>query len=231
MTVTAQGSAGTAAPSNLRIIGIVCDNSGSMEGGKIHAAKDAMVRMIWMLPADAWFFVIAGAENAELIMSAAQATTDNKQRAVAAIKKIRAVGGTCISTWLGKAMDQFGNIPGAIRQGILLTDGENEKEDEPRLDAMLAACEGRFQLECRGVGSDWKVDELKKISRKLLGTTDIISRPEQIEADFQHILQSALSKEVSDVALRLWAPLGAQVKFCKQVSPEIADLTSRAPAW
>ena len=226
MTVTAEGTEGLDSP-GIRIIGIICDNSGSMDGGKIHAAKDAMVRMIWMLPADAWFFIIAGAENAELVVPALQASAENKQRAVAAVKRIRAVGGTCISTWLGKAVDQFGALPGAIRQGILLTDGENEKEDEPRLDAMLAACEGRFQLECRGVGSDWKIDELKKISGKLLGTTDIISRPDLIEADFQHILQGALKKEVSDVALRLWVPLGAQVKFCKQVSPDIADLTSR----
>jgi hypothetical protein len=229
MTVSVEGSAGSSiGSSGQKLIGIVCDNSGSMDGGKIHAAKDAMVRMVWMLPADAWFFIIAGSENAELIMPSAQATPQNKQRAIEAIKKIRAVGGTCISTWLGKAIDQFGAVPGTIRQGILLTDGENEKEDEPRLDAMLAACEGRFQLECRGVGSDWKVDELKKISGKLLGTTDIISRPDLIEADFQHILQSALNKEVSDVSLRLWAPLGSQVKFCKQVSPDIADLTGRA---
>jgi hypothetical protein len=229
MTISADGSGGgggVAAP-NHKLIGIICDNSGSMDGGKIHAAKDAMVRMVWMLPPEAWFFVIAGAETAELVSPALQATPDNKQRAIAAIRKIRAVGGTCISTWLGKALDQFSGVQGAIRQGILLTDGENEKMDEPRLDAMLHACEGQFQLECRGVGSDWKVNELKKISAKLLGSTDIIARPEEIEADFQRILQGALNKDVSDVALRLWTPLGAQVKFCKQVSPDIVDLTSR----
>jgi hypothetical protein len=230
MTVSATGTEGGGVGAGIRekVIGIICDNSGSMDGGKIHAAKDAMARMVWMLPPDAWFFVIAGAENAEVVTPTVRAIPENKQRAIADIKRIRAVGGTCISTWLGKALTQFGGLQGAIRQGILLTDGENEKEDEPRLDAMLAACEGQFQLECRGVGSDWKVDELKKISGKLLGTTDIISRPDLIEADFQQILRGALSKEVSDVALRLWSPLGATVKFCKQVSPEIVDLTGKA---
>lgn len=228
MTVTATGTDGGVGLPGEKVIGIICDNSGSMDGGKIHAAKDAMVRMIWMLPPEAWFFVIAGSENAEVVTPTVRAIPENKQRAIADVKKIRAVGGTCISTWLGKALSQFAGLQGAIRQGILLTDGENEKEDEPRLDAMLAACEGQFQLECRGVGSDWKVDELKKISGKLLGTTDIISRPELIEADFQQILQGALKKEVSDVALRLWTPLGATVTFCKQVSPEIVDLTGRA---
>ncbi|MDE3196040.1 MAG: hypothetical protein KGN84_06845, partial [Acidobacteriota bacterium] len=79
-----------------------------------------------------------------------------------------------------------------------------------------------------GVGSDWKVDQLRNISGRLLGTTDIITRPDLIEADFKRILQTALSKEVTDVALRLWTPVGSRIHFCKQVSPDIADLTGRA---
>ena len=93
---------------------------------------------------------------------------------------------------------------------------------------MLNACEGQFQCECRGVGADWKIEELRKISARLLGSTDIITRPDLIEADFKRILEQALNKDVSDVALRLWTPQGARVKFCKQVSPEIVDLTGRA---
>jgi len=227
MTVTVEGGLGLGGSGD-KLIGIVCDTSGSMEGGKIHAAKDAIVRLVWMLPADTSFFVIAGGETGELIVPSVKATNENKQRAIAAIKKIKAIGGTCISTWLGRALDQFIAAPGAIRQCILLTDGENEKQDEPNLESMLGACEGQFQCECRGVGSDWKVDELKKISSRLLGSTDIITRPDLIEADFKEILQRALNKEVSDVALRLWTPLGARIRFCKQVSPDIVDLTGRA---
>ena len=227
MTVTVDGGA-TLGSSGEKLIGIVCDTSGSMEGGKIHAAKDAIVRLVWMLPQDTTFFVIAGGEIGELIVPSVRATNDNKQRAIAAIKKMKAIGGTCISTWLARALDQFAGAPGAIRQCILLTDGENEKQDEPLLEGLLDACEGQFQCECRGVGSDWKVEELRKISGRLLGSTDIITRPDLIEADFKEILARALSKEVSDVALRLWTPLGARVRFCKQVSPDIVDLTSRA---
>lgn len=227
MTVTVEGGTGIGSSGN-KLIGIICDTSGSMEGGKIYAAKDAIVRLVWMLPEDTSFFVIAGGENAELIVPSVRATNDAKQRAIAAIKKIKAIGGTCISTWLAKALDQFLAAPGSIRQCILLTDGENEKQDEPLLDGMIEACEGQFQCECRGVGSDWKVEELRKISGRLLGSTDIITRPDLIEADFKEILQRALNKEVSDVALRLWTPLGARIRFCKQVSPDIVDLTGRA---
>jgi hypothetical protein len=227
MTVTVEGGLGLGS-SGEKLIGIVCDTSGSMEGGKIHAAKDAIVRLVWMLPPDTSFFVIAGGETGQLIVPSLKATNENKQRAVAAIKQIKAIGGTCISTWLGKALEQFIAAPGAIRQCILLTDGENEKQDEALLDSMLSACEGQFQCECRGVGSDWKVEELRKIAGRLLGSTDIITRPDLIEADFKEILERALTKEVSDVALRLWTPLGARIRFCKQVSPDIVDLTGRA---
>jgi hypothetical protein len=231
MTVTAEGAeavSGTPARSGKNVIGIICDVSGSMDGAKIHAAKDALVRIVGMLPDDAFFFVIAGSENAQLIVPTVKATPAARQGAIAAVKQMRASGGTSISTWLARALAQFGGAPGAIRQAILLTDGANEKEDEPRLEAMLKACEGQFQCECRGVGADWVVSQLKMISGRLLGTTDIIARPDQIEADFRGILQSALNKDVSDVSLRLWTPAGAHVKFCKEVSPEIVDLTGRS---
>jgi von Willebrand factor type A C-terminal domain len=78
------------------------------------------------------------------------------------------------------------------------------------------------------VGTDWQVSQLQKIAAKLLGTTDIIASPNQIAADFEAILTKAMGKTVSDVSLRLWTPQGAKVLFCKQVSPEIVDVTDRS---
>lgn len=231
MTVTATGGTGAlpgASPANrAKILGIICDVSGSMEGEKIHAAKAAIIRMISLLPPDTYFFVIAGEQQAHIIMPVSKATPDNRERATAAVRGIRAEGGTYISTWLDAALQQFGHTPDAIRQAVLLTDGANDASDIHRLETSLKTCEGRFQCECRGVGADWVVAQLKNIAGRLLGTTDIISKPSEIDADFGAILQHALNKEVSDVALRLWTPVGAQVKFCKEVSPEIVDLTTR----
>ncbi len=228
MTVSVEGGEGVGAGSaGPKVIGIICDVSGSMEGQKIYAAKEAMVRMIGLLPADTSFFVIAGGEGADLIVPLALATPENLERAIGEVKRIRSGGGTYISTWLAAALSQFGRMTGAIRQAVLLTDGANDPADNSRLEATLHACEGQFQCECRGVGSDWVVAQLKNISERLLGTTDIISKPGDIAADFRAILQRALNKDVSDVALRLWTPVGAQVKFCKEVSPEIMDLTTR----
>jgi uncharacterized protein YegL len=211
-----------------RMFGVICDISGSMGGGKIHAAKDAMIKVVNLLPSDAHFFIVTGAGKASLIFPLSPATQENKEKAIASIKGIAAAGGTVMSTWLNQALQQFNKMPDAVRQALLLTDGQNDDSDEKHLVTILQQCEGVFQCDCRGVGTDWRVKQLKQISDKLLGTTDIISNASMIEADFRAILEKAMSKDVSDVSMRLWTPQGAKVLFCKQVSPDIVDLTNRA---
>ena len=229
MTVTVlEGEGVTATNSGDRLFGVICDTSGSMGGEKIHAAKRAMDKIVNLLPEDASFFIVTGTGNAQLVFSVSKATRENKEQAIAAIKKINASGGTVISKWLFEALKQFEKMPHALRQGLLLTDGQNDDSDEKQLNQVLQACEGVFQCDCRGVGTDWRVKQLQQISGKLLGTTDIIPNAEMIEADFRAILEKALSKNVTDVALRLWTPQVAKVLFCKQVSPDIVDLTNRA---
>jgi uncharacterized protein YegL len=213
-----------------KLFGVICDISGSMGGEKIRSAKTAMIKIVELLPEDTSFFIVTGSSSANLIFPAARATKENKENAIASIKKISANGGTVISRWLSEALKQFQKMPNALRQALLLTDGQNDDSDEYSLEVVLKSCEGVFQCDCRGVGTDWRVKQLQEISGKLLGTTDIIAKPEMIEADFQAILAKAMSKNVSDVSLRLWTPQGAQVMYCKQVSPDIVDLTQRAKA-
>ena len=66
--------------------------------------------------------------------------------------------------------DLFASLPSAIPHAILLTDGKNESESPASLEAALGACSGQFQCDCRGIGTDWNVGELRAISTRLLGT-------------------------------------------------------------
>ncbi|MBO3458305.1 VWA domain-containing protein [Aetokthonos hydrillicola Thurmond2011] len=228
MTVTLVEGDGVAAnPTTEKMFGVICDISGSMGGEKIHAAKEAMIKIVHLLPEDISFFIITGSSKATVIFPVSKATPENKEIAIAAIKKIHPNGATVISRWLFEALKQFKTTPNALRQALLLTDGQNNESDENQLRDVLQACEGVFECDCRGVGTDWQVKQLQEISNKLLGTTDIIPNPAMIEADFQKILEKAISKNVSDVSLRLWTPQSAKVLFCKQVSPDIVDLTKR----
>jgi hypothetical protein len=157
-----------------------------------------------------------------------RADAAGKQRALAAIKNVQASGGTRISQWLTAALNQFQATPAAVRQALLLTDGQNDPTDQHPLTEILKRCEGMFQCDCRGVGTDWRVEQLRMIAGALLGTTDIIRSPAEIEADFTAILGKSMAKTMGAVSLRLWTPQGARVKFCKEVSPEIVDLTGKA---
>uniref|UniRef100_UPI003D3605B6 hypothetical protein n=1 Tax=Klebsiella pneumoniae TaxID=573 RepID=UPI003D3605B6 len=89
------------------------------------------------------------------------------------------------------------------------------------------AVTGRFQCDCRGVGVDWQVAEVRRIAQALLGTVDIIPQPEQMAEVFADLMRNAMSRGVADAQLRVWAPQGAQVQFVRQVSPTVVDLTDR----
>jgi hypothetical protein len=86
---------------------------------------------------------------------------------------------------------------------------------------------GRFTCDARGVGTDWDVKEVTGIASALLGTADIVADPAGLTADFTRMMETVMGKEVADVALRVWTPAGATVRFLKQVAPNVEDLTGR----
>ncbi len=88
----------------------------------------------------------------------------------------------------------------------MLTDGKNQHETPEELAAAISLCEGRFRCDCRGVGTDWEVGELRKVSTALLGTVDIVVDPAGLAADFEALAREAMSKQLPDVVLRVWTP-------------------------
>jgi von Willebrand factor type A C-terminal domain/von Willebrand factor type A domain len=217
---------------------IICDTSGSMEepSTKIRAAREATATAVGLIRDGVWFAVISGDNTAEVIYPRAssgkpvlvQASAATRREAQAAAMQMYPSGGTAIGMWLALANDLFRTMPGALRHAILLTDGKNESETAAHLDAVLHHCIGNFQCDCRGVGTDWEVAELRKIANALLGTVDIIADPAHLTHDFSAMMQQAMGKTVSNAALRVWVPQGATLQFVKQVAPDIDDLTHKA---
>lgn len=208
---------------------IVLDCSTSMSGDRISAARRAAAAAIAQVRDGVAFAVIAGTDIAELVYPrAGTAIADRLTRsaATAAVQRLRANGATAIGTWLTLAGQIADHHPGALRHAILLTDGQNG-ERQAIFQAALDGVVGKFTCDCRGVGTDWKVDELRMIASALLGTVDIVADPADLAADFQAIMGAAMGKTMADVALRLWTPRTAQVLFVKQVAPTIEDLTAR----
>jgi hypothetical protein len=232
VTVTAEGSeAEDRTPGDAAEI-IIIDTSGSMSGGKIRSARAATIAAIECLPDGAPFAVIGGCDDAYAVypeVGLAIASREQRQAAAKSVGRLRARGGTAISTWLECAGRIFDQTVASRRHAILLTDGRNESEDPAQLAEQLQRCEGQFQCDCRGVGTDWVVDELRLIASRLLGSLDIIADPAGMAEDFRSMMESSMAREIGEVALRVWTPEGANVAFFKQVAPVIEELTQCCP--
>ena len=234
ITVTSPDT-GLAAPSaNTRGAEIIIiDCSGSMRSPrtKIEQARAATAAAVDVIRDGVAFAVIAGTEKAVPIfpLDYGLAIADDQTRYLAkqAVSGVLPRGGTAIGQWLRLANTMFGTNPAELRHAILLTDGQNAHETPQQLDEAIALCEGVFSCDCRGVGTDWEVSELRRISSALLGTVDIVPDPDGLAADFAAMMENAMGKQVADVALRVWTPQHAAVRFMKQVAPTVVDLTGR----
>ena len=214
---------------------IIVDTSGSMLDAKIQAARSAAMIAVDQILDGTWFAIISGTHvasrafpypNARLSM--VQMEPGARQAAKEAISRFDADGGTAIGSWLRLAGEIFDTVPQATqRHAILLTDGQNQSEKAPQFQAAIDAVTGRFQCDCRGVGADWEVSELRQVAKALLGSVELIREPESMAADFEALVQTAMSRGVAEATLRMWAPQGSQVLFVRQVSPTVDDLTAR----
>ncbi|MER8042934.1 VWA domain-containing protein [Streptomyces sp. NPDC094032] len=237
VTVTSTGG-GTAAGAALpgggsAAVVLMLDCSGSMDypATKMRGAREAAAAAIDTLRDGTSFAVVAGTHLAREVYPGGRrlAVADARTRAEAkdALRGLSAGGGTAIGTWLRLAAGLLDSADVSIRHGILLTDGRNEHESPEDLRDALDTCAGRFTCDARGVGTDWEVKEVTGIASALLGTADIVADPAGLAEDFTTMMEQVMDKEVADVALRLWTPVGVEIGFVKQVAPTVDDLTGR----
>lgn len=214
---------------------VIVDTSGSMGAEGIRAAQQAALAALDQVLDGTWFAVIAGNHQARVAYPAttrelAMARMDPSTRAAAqaAVGTFAADGGTAMGTWLELAAAVFDAVPSASqRHAILLTDGKNQHETPQELTRRIAAASGRFQCDCRGVGADWEVGEVRRIASALMGTVDLIPTPQEMAGEFAKLMRAAMGRGVAAVDLRVWAPQGAEVLFVRQVAPTVEDLTGR----
>ena len=214
---------------------IIVDTSGSMGETNMRAAKQAAMVAVDAILDGTYFAIIAGNHKAYLAYPMVQTgaglvqmTPQTRRQAKDAISFFRSDGGTAIGAWLNLARALFDSVvPLSQKHAILLTDGENHNETPQQLDAAIRNCLGQFQADCRGVGVDWKVEEIRKIAQALLGSVDIIPSGMDMPAVFGELMHKAMGRGVADAQLRVWVPQGAQVLFVRQVSPTVEDLTGR----
>ncbi|MET0455259.1 MAG: VWA domain-containing protein [Mycobacterium sp.] len=220
-------------PGPQRVEVVVLDCSTSMQSpiAKFDAAKRATAAAIEELVDGTHFAIVAGTEKATPVYPeegrSVAASAATRAAAARAVDALRPDGGTAMGTWLAHVRGIVGQHPGAITHAILLTDGKDEHETPEQLSEEIALSEGAFTCDCRGVGTEWRVAELRSISSALLGTVDIVADPDDLAEDFAAMMRTSMAKSIPDLTLRLWIPVGARVGFVKQVAPTVNDLTHR----
>lgn len=233
VSIAAGAELAAATPPPERVEAIVIDTSTSMlsPATKFDGAKRATLAAINELVDGTQFTVIAGSDRVASVYPAqgglARADAGTRAEAARAVDALRPNGGTAIGKWLAHVRGIVGQRPGALTHAILLTDGKDEHETPEQLGREIGLSEGEFTCDCRGVGTDWQVDELRAIASALLGTVDIVADPEDLAEDFATMMRTSMSKAIADMTLRLWTPAGARIEFVKQVAPTVEDLTGR----
>lgn len=214
---------------------VIVDTSGSMAGDKIRAAQQAAAAAVDQIIDGTWFAVIVGTDGADRLFPFPNARTamvqmepGARQAAQQAVSRLAAGGGTAIGSWLRLATRLFRSVPTATqRHAVLLTDGQNQSETESTLAHAVREAQEMFQCDCRGVGADWNVAELRGVATALLGTVDLIPSAAELAAEFGTLMRQAMGRGVPEAGLRVWAPQGAQVLFVRQVAPQVEDITAR----
>ncbi len=213
---------------------IIIDTSGSMgqPADKIRAARVAGQTALDRILDGTMFAVVAGTDQARVLYPAntpmlVRMDANTRMAAKLAVERLTPGGGTAIGRWIDLAGRLFSSVPVAQRHAILLTDGRDESERPEELQAAVQRAKGFFQCDCRGVGENWMVNELRYVSSELMGSVGLIADPGAMAADFDQIISTAMSRGVANAALRVWTPQGAAVQYLRQVAPAIEDLTAR----
>jgi len=217
---------------------IVVDVSGSMDqpSTKIRAARKATAAAVDLLADGTKFAIVAGEDNATIVYprdgNVAIASERTRAEAKQVAEGLTAANGTNIPGWLTRVRMIASAMPNAIRHCLLLTDGDIQPASlKANLPGAVAALKGLVQVDCFGVGTDWKESELLTISNALMGETKVIADPAKMVADFKAIIEVAQSKTIIP-EISVWAPSGSTLEFVKEAFPNTRVLSadpSKAP--
>ncbi|EMD25836.1 VWA domain-containing protein [Amycolatopsis azurea] len=229
--VVSRGGEVTAARTAAEVLMIDCSSSMRFPSTKIGEARRAAAAAIDVLPDGVRFAVVQGTEHATVVYPAEDglvtASEHTRAEARAAVERLVAVGGTAMGAWLTKARDLFEREPDAVRHAILLTDGRNDSQTRAALMTVLNSCEGRFVCDARGIGDGWEPAELTQIGRVLRGNVDSVVEDDRLADDFRQLVESALTKVLPEVRLRIGTMPFSRLRSVKQVFPDEYDLTDR----
>ncbi|OIJ94774.1 VWA domain-containing protein [Streptomyces monashensis] len=237
--VSSHGGAGLAAgpgagPALAEVL--IVDTSRSMlhPAAKLHAAKDATVAAVRLLPDGTPFAVLSGRFRAGVVHPGpggppmAVAGPAERDAAERAVRILDADGGTAIGTWLDLARRLLTRQSAPVKHVLLLTDGRNEHDHRApmTLQTALDACEGRFVCDAWGIGDDWDAELLLRITRRLHGRAGAVRDESELTSAYEELMRDLLGTAVPELRIRLTPTPGTVIRRVTQVVPNEQELTA-----
>jgi Ca-activated chloride channel family protein len=203
---------------------LVLDRSGSMQGAKLAAMKEATKRLIDTLTPQDVVSIVLFDDQTEVLLPATQAA--DKEALKALIDGVEEAGGTAISGGLlaGQAELRKNAAPDRVAALLLLTDGQTWGDDERcRAVAKELAQEG-VRMTALGLGAEWNEKLLDELAEATGGSSDYIADPAQITSFFQRAVRAAQGTVAQDARLLLRLARDATPRAVHRVTPVIANM-------
>lgn len=204
-------------------VAFVLDHSGSMRGSKLRAMKAAASLALDRLSDDDTVaLVIFNHETAILAPSQPASGRESIKRL---INGVRDEGGTKIARALAAGLGELTRGPqGALPRLVLLTDGETDKDERDCIAMADQAGATNVPIMAFGIGSEWNDRLLAEIANRSRGEVEHLTRPEQIEDNFQAVVRQAQAAVFQNASATLRLVAGVQPRAAWQVVPLIKNL-------
>lgn len=203
---------------------LVLDRSGSMQGAKLAALKDATKRVIDTLTPQDTVAIVIFDDQVEVLVPATSAA--DKQALKAQIDRIEEAGGTALSGGLraGQAELRKHAAPERVSALLLLTDGQTwGDEDQCRAIATQLGQES-VRITALGLGTDWNEKLLDDLADVTSGSSDYIKEPSEITRFFQRAVRAAQGTAARDARLLLRLSRDVTPRAIHRATPFIANL-------
>ena len=223
-----------------RDVVFVIDRSGSMQGWKMVAARRAAARMIDTLTSRDRFCAIAFDNAVEHVPEAAlvPATDRNRFRAVEALAKIDARGGTELAAPLQRALALVGSGPEMERGGLAPTRGEAERErvvvlvtdgqvgNEDHILRELAPMMRNIRMFTLGIDEAVNAAFLRRLAGAGGGLCELVESEDRLDAVMAKVHRRIGTPIATDLALRA---TGLDVDGDTVAPKKLPDVYASAP--
>ncbi len=203
---------------------LVLDRSGSMQGPKLAAMKDATRRVIDTLTPQDQIAIVIFDDTVDVLVPLTDAT--DRAALLAQIDQIVESGGTAMSGGMRAGQQELAKAQLTDRVGamLVLTDGQTwGDEDDCRAIATQLGQSG-VKITALGLGAEWNEKLLDDIAETTGGVSDYVKDPADITRFFQRAVRAAQGTVAREARLLLRLARDVTPRAVHRATPVIANL-------